>query len=69
MSGMWAADAPANKAVDGLMGTDVDIRHECAVTGAVDDPWWAVDLEEPHEISEISYILATGRSGEWLHFL
>ena len=61
MISQWDTRNPASKAVDGHLGTDVDILRDCAVTDRTTNPWWVVDLGEPRNIS---YVDVTTRSSK-----
>ena len=58
------ADYYASNAVDGRKGKNVS---QCTHTRTTSDPWWRVDLEQVHPVSEV-YILNRGDCcGDRLH--
>ena len=59
MPSLFDTKSPANKAVDGLLGTSAT-DNECAITKSMTNPWWAVDLGQPRNIE---YVIVTTRTG------
>ena len=47
------------RAVDGLMSTFLK-DGSCAYTSQDQDPWWRVDLQEEHIVTDVSVVAASG---------